>query len=567
MAGREAAKTMFPLLLLLFLICTQIDAASNTCANNTVAATLLQPTVQVLSAHNPRIYYYPAFLSGEEADWLRKLAQPHLSPSEIGMGDDDELHKETVRKSEAAFLNPHLMMGASAKEASVVEAVRRRTERETKLPMSHFEDLQVQHYPGTFEGGGLYRPHYDAMGEPYGGPHAGQRIATMIYFLQDVPDGGATIFPMVSNTTARFGRETTTAHQVMQESEDQADGKGNSGGALWEARFRESCAHPADSPWLTVTPKKGAAIPFYTTLPDGRHDPFSLHGGCPTKQSSKWISQQWIRDRPYLMTHSMWALCHFMLTVVDVRSDAASSKRYDTMTDLKRGLVLRELSGEPSKVTEWRVEPSDDYELCSETSQAKALNFPGPGLQQSGSATFALWLEAQQCGGPPSLRQSSVISLRAQNATGFVLSVVGCDITAFSPGQDKPVTLGSVGQGQRVFLAWTSEPMYGPYGPIMVGQTMPPTTRYRHRLFIDGEPAGDWVQSEEVPTASMAWDEARLCVEKGKGMMLGDLSIYSTALSAREVSELFHNTMNTMQNSGSPAGATQGEGGVGYRPL
>lgn len=190
MAGREAAKTMFPLLLLLFPICTQIDAASNTCANNTVAATLLQPTVQVLSAHNPRIYYYPAFLSGEEADWLRKLAQPHLTPSEIGMGDDDELHKETVRKSEAAFLNPHLMMGASAKEASVVEAVRRRTERETKLPMSHFEDLQVQHYPGTFEGGGLYRPHYDAMGEPYGGPHAGQRIATMIYFLQDVPDGG-----------------------------------------------------------------------------------------------------------------------------------------------------------------------------------------------------------------------------------------------------------------------------------------------------------------------------------------------------------------------------------------
>jgi len=89
-------------------------------------------------------------------------------------------------------------------KAHIVRKIQQRTERETKLPTSHFEDLQVQHYSPPAAGGGHYLAHYDSMGEREGSAKgAGQRIATVIYYLQDVPDGGHTIFPMVNSDPNR----------------------------------------------------------------------------------------------------------------------------------------------------------------------------------------------------------------------------------------------------------------------------------------------------------------------------------------------------------------------------
>jgi len=84
-------------------------------------------------------------------------------------------------------------------------------------------------------------------------------------------------------------------------------------------------------------------------------------------------------------------------------------QRLDTMVDLRRGLVLQELSEEPAGVREWTVESSDAYDLCSVPVQpgGEEEAFPGPGLRQGGSATFAVWVTAENCEeGPPSQRRS-----------------------------------------------------------------------------------------------------------------------------------------------------------------
>jgi len=56
--------------------------------------------------------------------------------------------------------------------------------------------------------------------------------------------------------------------------------------------------------------------------------------------------------------------------------------------------------------------------------------------------------------------------------------------------------------------------------------------RYKHRLNINGEfVPGGWRLAEESDTGGvMQWEGMQLCVSKDKGMMLDQLSVYSTTL-------------------------------------
>jgi prolyl 4-hydroxylase len=76
----------------------------------------------------------------------------------------------------------------------------------------------------------------------------GQRISTLIMYLNDVPAGGSTVFPEVG---------------------------------------------------LDVLPRKGNALYFAYATEDGQLDRRSLHGGSPVGAGEKWIATKWIRQRPY----------------------------------------------------------------------------------------------------------------------------------------------------------------------------------------------------------------------------------------------------------------------------
>ncbi|QDQ81942.1 2OG-Fe(II) oxygenase [Paraburkholderia megapolitana] len=116
-------------------------------------------------------------------------------------------------------------------------------------PMNCGEGLQILHY----NGGGEYRPHFDYFPPDQAGSarhtaHGGQRVATLIVYLNDVDGGGETIFPEAG---------------------------------------------------LSVVAKQGGAVYFSYMNSLGELDPLTLHGGAPVLTGEKWIMTKWMRQRAY----------------------------------------------------------------------------------------------------------------------------------------------------------------------------------------------------------------------------------------------------------------------------
>jgi prolyl 4-hydroxylase len=116
-------------------------------------------------------------------------------------------------------------------------------------PVENGEGLQVLHYGE----GGEYQPHFDYFtpGDPGSETQmvvGGQRVSTLLIYLNDVAQGGATVFPTLG---------------------------------------------------LRVNPKKGMAVYFEYSNGDGDVDPLTLHGGEPVEKGEKWIITKWMRQRRY----------------------------------------------------------------------------------------------------------------------------------------------------------------------------------------------------------------------------------------------------------------------------
>lgn len=107
------------------------------------------------------------------------------------------------------------------------------------------------------------------------------RYITILYFLNEVDDGGETAFPMADNATLN--------KQILSTIRETQD--------LYN--LSEYC-HKSN---LVFTPKKGTAILWYNHMMDpsgwlGESDPYSIHGGCVVKGGIKWIANNWI-TAPY----------------------------------------------------------------------------------------------------------------------------------------------------------------------------------------------------------------------------------------------------------------------------
>lgn len=119
-----------------------------------------------------------------------------------------------------------------------------KVERLTNKPIPTHEPPQVARY----QHGEFYRPHFDAF-DLATGPgrecclNGGNRVATVLCYLNDVPSGGGTYFPKLN------------------------------------LRFR---------------PKQGQAVVFFPCTTDEKLDPLALHTGEDADEE-KWVSQIWIR--------------------------------------------------------------------------------------------------------------------------------------------------------------------------------------------------------------------------------------------------------------------------------
>ncbi|XP_076923949.1 putative prolyl 4-hydroxylase 10 [Bidens hawaiensis] len=210
--------------------------------------------VEVIS-WEPRAVIYHNFLSQEECDHLINTARPHMAKSTVVDSVTGQSKDSRVRTSSGTFLQRG--------QDETVRAIEKRISEFTFLPMEHGEGLQVLHY----EVGQKYEPHFDYFLDEHNTKHGGQRMATVLMYLSDVEEGGETVFPSA---------------------------RGNISAVPWYDELSE-CGKKG----LSVKPKMGDALLFWSLTPDATPDPSSLHGGCPVIKGDKWSSTKWIRVNEY----------------------------------------------------------------------------------------------------------------------------------------------------------------------------------------------------------------------------------------------------------------------------
>lgn len=120
---------------------------------------------------------------------------------------------------------------------------------------TRFLNGEAEHYQlANYGVGGQYVAHHDFLADIYSDPNrkiddfertSGDRIATLMFYLSDVEEGGATVFPHLG---------------------------------------------------VRLTPKKGNAAFWWNLNSDGEGEQLTKHGGCPVLYGSKWIANKWFRS-------------------------------------------------------------------------------------------------------------------------------------------------------------------------------------------------------------------------------------------------------------------------------
>ena len=201
-----------------------------------------QHEAQWKRVHNdPPVWTCDDFLSARECDALIRAGKPSLVRSLIG-NDDNSLRKSgagarRTSSSSALMANDPICRG-------LVDRIVHLTGRDSR----HLEPVQITRY----EGGQEYSEHNDCP--PLDSSEAsaaflaqgGQRVATVLVYLNDVARGGETSF----------------------------------------SKLGYAC-----------TPRKGRCLLFCPGLTDGRRDEATLHAALPALDE-KWVAQVWVRQFP-----------------------------------------------------------------------------------------------------------------------------------------------------------------------------------------------------------------------------------------------------------------------------
>ncbi|XP_050664929.1 prolyl 4-hydroxylase subunit alpha-1-like isoform X10 [Leptidea sinapis] len=185
---------------------------------------------------DPDIVMFYDVLSDNEIDIIKKLATPKFSRTQVNYSAAGGVKPANFRISKYGAL--------SDKASPTVARVSRRVSAFTNFDMSSAEPLQVVNY-GI---GGHYTPHYDYYrpNEESITDEDGDRIATVLFYMSDVAQGGATVFLDIG---------------------------------------------------VSVFPVKGAALVWMNLHRSGEGDLATRHAACPVLLGSKWASNKWIHER------------------------------------------------------------------------------------------------------------------------------------------------------------------------------------------------------------------------------------------------------------------------------
>jgi prolyl 4-hydroxylase len=204
------------------------------------AIKLSDRTVNVLAVlKHPRVIVFGGLFSKEECQQLMDLASPKLDRSRTVDRVTGGEEVNDARTSDGMFFQRG--------EGELVTKLEKRMAELMNWPYENGEGLQILRYgPGN-----RYEPHNDYFdpkdsGTPVILTRGGQRVATLIVYLQSPEKGGGTVFPDVG---------------------------------------------------FEVAPIAGNAVFFSYNKPHATTK--TLHGGQPIIQGEKWIATKWVRERVF----------------------------------------------------------------------------------------------------------------------------------------------------------------------------------------------------------------------------------------------------------------------------
>jgi prolyl 4-hydroxylase len=190
----------------------------------------------LLTMKLPRVVVFGGLLSDDECDALVAQARTRLARSETVVTETGGSEVNTARTSDGMFFE--------RAEFPICDRIEQRIGALLNWPVKNGEGLQVLRYrPGA-----EYKPHYDYFdpaqpGTPVILARGGQRVGSLVMYLNTPEKGGATTFPDVG---------------------------------------------------LEVAPVKGNAVFFsyHAPHPSTR----TLHGGAPVVEGEKWVATKWLRE-------------------------------------------------------------------------------------------------------------------------------------------------------------------------------------------------------------------------------------------------------------------------------
>lgn len=185
---------------------------------------------------HPRIVLFGNLLSREECEALIAEAQPRMARSKTVETQSGGEEINPNRTSEGMFFQRG--------ENGIVATLEARIAKLVNWPLENGEGLQILHYgPGA-----EYKPHYDYFDPAEPGTativkRGGQRVGTLVIYLNNPVKGGGTVFPDIQ---------------------------------------------------LEVGPRQGNAVFFSYERPHPATK--TLHGGSPVVEGEKWIATKWLRQ-------------------------------------------------------------------------------------------------------------------------------------------------------------------------------------------------------------------------------------------------------------------------------
>ncbi|XP_043655490.1 prolyl 4-hydroxylase subunit alpha-1-like isoform X2 [Drosophila teissieri] len=190
---------------------------------------------------HPYVVLYHKVLSAREISMLIGKAAQNMKNTRV--------HRERKAKTSRGRTAKGYWLKKESNE--LTRSITRRIVDMTGFDLADSEDFQVINY-GIGGHYFLHTDYFDFASSNYTGKRSrqskvlGDRIATVLFYLSDVEQGGATVF-------------------------------GNVG--------------------YSVSPQAGTAIFWYNLDTDGKGDPLTRHASCPVIVGSKWVMTEWIRER------------------------------------------------------------------------------------------------------------------------------------------------------------------------------------------------------------------------------------------------------------------------------